>query len=154
MLNIRETTWNKALYVYLYSVTDFSQGFFNMTGTQLQCAIPQETRLSQLQLKTPTFESSAALGTSLDLGAEHPLRLWNSQAFGGHWPLGHHHNLDGFFLAHAACSPHKANGKELWAEPTHTDSTQGCSTSPWPYLTGKPENAFNAFKFNWYLIMK
>lgn len=70
MLDIRETTWNKAHYVYLYSGTDLSQGFFNMASTQLQCTTPEETRIAQLQLKTPTFETSAALRTASELGAE------------------------------------------------------------------------------------
>lgn len=75
MLDIREATWNKALYVYIYSSTDLSQGFFKMTGTQLQCTTPEETRLPQLQLKNSAFESSAALRTALELGAESSVGL-------------------------------------------------------------------------------
>lgn len=46
-----------------------------MTGTQLQCTTPEETRLPQLQLKNSAFESSAALRTALELGAESSVGL-------------------------------------------------------------------------------
>lgn len=144
MLDTRETTWNKALYVHLYSGTDFSQGFFNMTGTQLQCTTPEETRLPQLQLKKihiwvlcSTGNSSWARGRAFSRA-----HAGIHRAFGGHWHLGCDHRSAGLLLSRAACSPHRASGT------AHTLSTQGCTASPWPYPAGRPASAFNAFKFN------
>lgn len=51
MLDAREPTQKKALNVHLYSGIDLSQGFFNVTGSQLQCTNPEEMRLPQSQLK-------------------------------------------------------------------------------------------------------
>lgn len=70
MLDAREPTQNKALHVYLYSGRDFSQGFFNKTGSRLQCTNAEEPQLPHSQLKKNPFQASAALITAVEPGAE------------------------------------------------------------------------------------